>query len=222
MKYTLFCISILLFCACGSTKKIVDKPIIFDEERIQLTKDYLSIRYGLEQDNPTIVPKIIVLHWTEIPTMQKTFEAFYKSELPGRPNLATASSLNVSSQFLVDLDGTIYRLMPETTMARHTIGLNHAAIGVENVGGTEDVPLTKAQVKSNIWLVKYLTKKYPIEYLIGHYEYTNFEGHELWLEKDEGYRTEKDDPGEDFMNAVRKGTEKLHLKSAPEKIKTTL
>lgn len=215
MKYTFFYISMLLFYACGTSKKIEEKPITFDEVRIQLTKDYLFTRYGLEQDNPTIVPRMIVLHWTEIPTLQQSFDAFYKSELPNRPEIASASGLNVSSQFLVDLDGTIYRLMPETTMARHVIGLNHAAIGIENVGGTEGVPLTKAQIKSNIWLVTYLSEKYPIEYLIGHYEYTNFEGHDLWLEKDDGYRTEKVDPGEDFMNAVKKGTKKLNLKSAP-------
>ena len=195
-----------MLSACGPSKEIVDKPIIFDEERIQLTKEYLEKRHGLQQDNPTIIPKIIVLHWTVIPTMQKTFDVFNPSKLPGRPDLTTASSLNVSSQFLVDQDGTIYRLMPETTMARHVIGLNHSAIGIENVGGTGDYPLTKAQVKSNIWLVKYLSKKYPIEYLIGHYEYTNFEGHDLWLETDDGYRTEKTDPGEDFMAAVKKRT----------------
>lgn len=215
MKYTLFYISMLLFYACGTSKKIEDKPITFDEVRIQLTKDYLFTRYGLEQDNPTIVPRMIVLHWTEMPKLQQSFDAFYKSELPNRPEISSASGLNVSSQFLVDLDGTIYRLMPETTMARHVIGLNHAAIGIENVGGTVGVPLTKAQIKSNIWLVTYLSEKYPIEYLIGHYEYTNFEGHDLWLEKDDGYRTEKVDPGEDFMNAVKKGTKKLNLKSAP-------
>lgn len=215
MKYTLLCITLFLCCACGPSKKIVDRPITFDDERIELTKEYLSSRYGLEQDSPTIVPKMIVLHWTAIPTLEQSFNAFRQTTLPSRPEIAKASPLNVSSQFLVDLDGTIYRLMPETTMARHVIGLNHAAVGVENVGGTEGVPLTKAQVKSNIWLVKYLSKKYPIEYLIGHYEYTNFEGHELWLEVDDGYRTKKTDPGEDFMEAVKKGTRKLHLKSAP-------
>ena len=210
--------STLMLFACGTSKKIVDKPIIFDEERIELTKEYLSTRHGLVMDNPTIVPKMIVLHFTVIPTMQETFDAFNPSKLPSRPDLATASSLNVSSQFLVDRDGTIYRLMPETTMARHVIGLNHTAIGVENVGGTEDFPLTKAQIKANIYLVNYLSKKYPIDYLIGHYEYTNFEGHDLWLETDQGYRTEKNDPGVDFMAAVKKGTKKLNLKSAPEKI----
>ena len=218
MKYILLSMSTLILFACGTSKKIVDKPIIFDEERIELTKEYLSTRHGLVMDNPTIVPKMIVLHFTVIPTMQETFDAFNPSKLPSRPDLATASSLNVSSQFLVDRDGTIYRLMPETTMARHVIGLNHTAIGVENVGGTEDFPLTKAQIKANIYLVNYLSKKYPIDYLIGHYEYTNFEGHDLWLETDQGYRTEKNDPGVDFMAAVKKGTKKLNLKSAPEKI----
>lgn len=209
--------SMLMLLACGTSQKIVDKPIIFDEERTQLTKEYLATRHGLIQDTPTIVPKMIVLHWTVIPTMQQTFDVFNPSQLPSRPDLAMASSLNVSSQFLVDQDGTIYRLMPETTMARHVIGLNHTAIGVENVGGTADLPLTKAQIKANIWLVNYLSEKHPIEYLIGHYEYTNFEDHELWLETDDGYRTEKNDPGEDFMTAVKKGTQKLNLKAAPSK-----
>jgi len=100
-------------------------------------------------------------------------------------------------------------------MARHVIGLNHTAIGVENVGGTEEKPLTDAQLQSNIALVKYLAKKYNIEYLIGHYEYTDFEDHPLWLEKDDGYRTKKTDPGEDFMRKVRQATENLDFKENP-------
>ena len=217
MKYATFCISFLLLLSCISSKKIVDKPIIFDEERIQLTLDYLSDRYGLQKEAPTIIPKMIVLHWTYIPTLQKSFDAFNNSNLPEwRPDIKSASGLNVSSQFLVDQDGTIYRLMPETTMARHVIGLNHCAIGVENVGGTENTPLTQDQLDANIWLVKYLANKYDIEYLIGHNEYTNFEGHELWLEKDENYRTQKTDPGRDFLNAVKKATQYFNFKPTPQ------
>ena len=106
--------------------------------------------------------------------------------------------------------------MPETTMARHVIGLNHCAIGIENVGGTKDTPLTKAQLKSNIKLVKYLAARYEIEYLIGHYEYTNFVDHELWLEKDPNYRTKKTDPGKEFLNNVKEATKKLNFKPTPE------
>lgn len=202
-----------LFLACYGTKKIIDKPIIFDGERKELTLQYLEEHYGIEKDSPTIDPKMIVLHWTVIPTFEESFKFFKNPTLSNtRPDISRAGALNVSSQFMVDRDGTIYRLMPETTMARHVIGLNHCAIGIENIGGTEDLPLTDAQLESNIWLVDYLADKYDIEYLIGHYEYTLFEGHELWLEKDDGYRTEKTDPGKDFMKKVREATKGLKFK----------
>lgn len=218
MKRYILLILIISFISCEGYKRVIVRPITFDQEREQLTREYLSDRYGIEQDTSTIDPKMIVLHWTEITTLEKSFEAFKDSKLPNfRANIGGASGLNVSSQFLVDQDGTIYQLMPETTMARHVIGLNHTAIGIENVGGTPETPLTDKQIQSNIWLVKELTKKYGIEYLIGHYEYTDFEGHELWLEKDDNYRTEKVDPGIDFMTAVRNGVSDLNLKTAPKK-----
>lgn len=204
--------------SCNVQKTIVDRPIVFDEERIALTKEYLSQRYNLEQETADIVPKIVVLHWTAIPTLNKSFEAFEKSTLPNwRPDIESVSGLNVSSHFLVDQDGTIYRLMPETTMARHVIGLNHCAIGVENVGGTKETPLTRKQLRANIFLVEYLATKYNIEYVIGHQEYTQFEGHSLWLEVDDGYRTEKTDPGMDFMKKVRKATKRFNFKPVPSK-----
>jgi len=217
MKNSIILLLLVLLNACTSQKNIVEKAIIFDSERKELSLQYLSDRYGLEQNEPTIDPKMIVLHWTVIPTFEESFEAFNPSKLPGRADIKAASALNVSSQFMVDRDGTIYRLLPETTMARHVIGLNHCAIGVENIGGTPDLPLTKAQVKSNIWLVKYLAEKYKIDYLIGHYEYTLFEGHDLWLEKDDAYRTKKTDPGIDFMTTVRKATKGHNFKPVPRK-----
>ena len=216
MKQLLLIIITLIFLSCSASKVIVDKPIVFNEERAELTRTYLLERYGLEQESPAISPKMIVLHWTVIPSLEEAFEAFDPATLPNwRPDIENVSGLNVSSQFMVDRDGTIYSLMPETNMARHVIGLNHCAIGVENVGGTKELPLTKAQLKANIWLVEYLTNKYPIEYLIGHYEYTNFEDHPLWLEKDETYRTVKTDPGKDFMKKVRKATKNLNFKPVP-------
>lgn len=217
MKYWISIVSsIFILVSCGQAPDIVDKPIVFDAVRKELTLEYLSDRYGLEQDEPTITPKMIVLHWTVIPTFEESFE-FFKGPIlaNSRGDINSAGQLNVSSQFMVDRDGTIYRLLPETVMARHVIGLNHCAIGIENIGGTEDLPLTEAQVQSNIALVKYLADAYDIEYLIGHYEYTRFEDHFLWLEKDDGYRTEKTDPGPDFMQKVREATQNLNFKPIP-------
>jgi N-acetylmuramoyl-L-alanine amidase len=214
----LFLVLALIMLSCSSVV-IVDKPIIFDKEREQLSLEYLKNRYGLIQETPTIEPKMIVVHWTAIPSLTESFDAFKDSKLPNwRPDIANASALNVSAQFLIDQDGTIYRLLPETTMARHVIGLNYIAIGIENVGGTKNTPLTKKQLKANIELIKLLKERYPdIEYVIGHFEYTNFEGHELWLEKDNDYRTEKTDPGVDFINTIRKKTSKYNWKPVPQK-----
>ena len=221
MRYLLFLLVPLLYISCGSTRenpsRIIDRPIIFNEEREELSLEYMKDRYGLEKVKPTIEPKMIVLHWTAIPTLERSFEAFKNPKLPGdRTAIAGAGNLNVSTQFLVDRDGTIYRLMPETTMGRHVIGLNHVAIGIENVGGTPDTPLTQAQLEANIWLVRYLKSRYDIEYVIGHHEYTNFEEHELWLEKDAGYRTQKSDPGAEFMERVRAATADLNFKPVPQ------
>lgn len=218
MKQIVALLGILLLLSCSATKKIVDKPIIFNEERNELTLQYMDAHYGLTQESPTIVPKMVVLHWTAIPTFDASFDAFYETKIPSwREIVSSASGLNVSTHFLVDQDGTIYSLMPETTMGRHVIGLNHCAIGVENVGGTKDTPLTKAQLKSNVWLIGYLAKKYDVEYVIGHHEYTLFENHALWLEKDEGYRTTKTDPGDEFMTKVRQATKKNEFKELPIK-----
>ncbi len=199
---------------------IKEKPIDFGPERIAMTKEYIKTHYGKVVTDISIVPKIIVLHWTA----EMDFEASFKRLQPqkllsDRTDIVKASALNVSSQFLVARDGTIYRLMPENWMARHVIGLNYSSIGVENVGGKGDKvdDLTPAQRKSNIALVKYLKAKYPsIEYMIGHDEYTQMENTSLWLEKDKGYRTKKSDPGKKFMSDVRNATVSLNLKTAPK------
>jgi len=208
----------LSLSSCSSVK-IIDKPVVMNHQRDSLTIEYLKTRYGIDQNSPDIDPKMIVVHWTAIPTLEKTLKAFDPVMLPNwRPEIAGAGALNVAAQFVVDQDGTIYRLLPETYMARHVIGLNYCAIGIENVGGLEDKPLTKAQLKADIKLIKYLKKKYPdIEYVIGHLEYTNFENTPLWKEKDPNYRTQKTDPGVEFINNIRKKTSKYHWKPVPKK-----
>lgn len=211
----------LIFSSCSPKLKIIDSPISFSQKRIDLTKQYIKEHYGIAPNNISIVPKIIVLHWTAIGTYDSSFTVFNKETLEGsRPDLVSAGDLNVSIQFLVDRDGIIHRLMPETWMARHCIGLNYESIGIENVGGVNDVDnLTDAQIRANIQLVKYLSKKYPtIKYLIGHLEYRDFEGTKYWMEKDSTYRTVKYDPGERFMDLVRKGVDNLSLKG-PSDIK---
>lgn len=212
-----FLILCVLFISCGQGPKIIDKPIVFDDTREKLSLQYLKERHGLTLEKPIIDPKIIVIHWTVIPTLEKSFEAFNPPELPGsRKGIQQASSLNVSAHFLVDRNGTIYRLLPDTVFARHVIGLNYCAIGIENVADGAGLPLTDAQFEANRKLVDYLTDRHNIEYLIGHDQYTRFIGHPLWKETDPNYLTEKNDVGPEFINQLHRTVKDISLKKAPE------
>ena len=91
----------LLIVSCSSTPTIVikQKPINFDETRKSLSIQYLKERHGIEQDDVSITPKMVVVHWTVVPTLEKTFNVFNPSELPAsRAQISSASRLNVSAQ----------------------------------------------------------------------------------------------------------------------------
>ena len=189
-------------------------PIQFNKERIQLTKDYRKQHYGITTNDIHIKPEMIVLHATETKNWRQAFNTFNPAKLDGRPYITRYGKLNVSVPYLVARNGTIYQLMPDDIMARHVIGLNPIAIGIENAGTTKGkYKLTDAQVNSNVALVRILKKKYPsIKHLIGHYEYGHFRKSPLWNQKVNKYFTIKQDPGPDFMRAVRAKVQDLGLK----------
>jgi hypothetical protein len=196
--------------------RIKDKFINFDQERTQLTIAYRRQHQDPNASDVIIEPKMIILHWTAIPSFKSTWNYFNRNRAEtAREQLASAGDVNVSAQFLVDRDGTVYRLMPENWMARHCIGLNHIAIGIENVGDGDKFPLTQAQVEADAALVRYLAKKYPITHLIGHMEYRRMEGHPYFLERDPKYRNTKPDPGKKFMDEVRARVADLKLQGPP-------
>ena len=203
----IYFISTSLFAfSCHDTQTIIQKPIRFDKQRFSLTREYQLQHYGIRSKSIKIEPKLIVLHWTSTPTLSATFKIFDSPTLSGSPQKRDElnGNLNVSSHFLVDRDGRIYQLMPETWMARHVIGLNHYAIGIENVGGVNNKEdLTEKQAKANAFLICYLKKKYPsIHEVIGHMDYLKYKGTSLWLEKDNKYQTHKQDPGTNFLQHV--------------------
>ncbi|WP_133127264.1 peptidoglycan recognition protein family protein [Legionella nagasakiensis] len=194
--------------SCHDPQMIHKMPIQFNRERIALTQQYQLTHYGIDSESIDIEPRMIVLHWTCIPTFEATFRTFNPPTFPkGSPRQSELpGNLNVSSHFVVDRDGSIYQLMPETWMARHVIGLNHYAIGIENIGGVDGKDdLTEAQAEANAFLVCYLKKKYPeISHVIGHHDYLKFKKTSLWLELDPSYQTNKNDPGFIFVEKVKK------------------
>lgn len=73
---------------CGSSIQIIDKPISFSAERVQLTRDYIHAHYGISTPDIVITPRIIVLHWTAIAGFEQSFAAFHPEKLPAsRPEL---------------------------------------------------------------------------------------------------------------------------------------
>ena len=199
--------------------RVVDAPIAWSAERARLTLDYRRAHSDPAATDLDITPRMIVLHYTSGRSAKGTHDYFDRTRLEAaRTELARGGPVNVSSQFLVDRDGTIYRLQPETRFARHTIGLNHTAIGVENVGDPPSLPLTDAQVAADAALVRYLVAQHPtITFLIGHSESMRFIGTDLWVERDDKYRNEKPDPGADFLHAVRAKVADLGLSGPPDK-----
>ncbi|WP_238387167.1 N-acetylmuramoyl-L-alanine amidase [Sphingobacterium olei] len=205
-RYAIF---LMLICVFGfSLLKAQQKPLIYkrpitwNSERERLSLEYLLKRHGVHTDTALIIPRMVVVHWTGNMSVNATVKTFNPVYLPGRKDLQTASTLNVSTQFVIGRNGTIYQLLPENFFARHTIGLNYCAIGIENIGSAQN-PLTEAQLNSNTKLIKYLRSKYAIEYVIGHHEYQAFNGTIWWKEMNPTYITAKTDPGDKFMHSLR-------------------
>lgn len=189
---------------------IREKPISFTKKRKRLTLEYARRNYNALAPDIAIVPKIVVIHWTSCGTAEDTFRYFNRETLqPDRGDIRRGGELNVSAHYVVDRDGTIYRLMPDTLMARHVIGLNHCAIGIENVGGPA-YPLTDEQAEANAWLIVSLARRYPtIEKVIGHHEYLGLKDGPLWSSLDPKYVARpRKDPGGAFMDRLRARLEK--------------
>jgi N-acetyl-anhydromuramyl-L-alanine amidase AmpD len=220
MRKILMSIVCILLCSTiiaqeNTNIKIIEKPILYNKEREKLSVTYLKERHGINQDNATIVPKIIVLHYTAGGGINSNFNYFNGVEIEHARKLnKDQSTLNVSAHYLIDRDGTIYHLVPDTLFARHTIGLNYCSIGIENIGSKE-LPLTNQQVLANSNLIRYLSKKHQIEYVIGHSEYVKFRKSNLWKETNSNYITYKADPGDQFLIEVRKLIIDLNLKYQP-------
>jgi len=197
---------------------IVDAPIAWSDERARLTLEYRRAHSDPAAADLTIEPHVIVLHYTDGSSANATRAYFDAPRIEAaRAQLARAGAVNVSAHFLIDRDGTIYRLQPETRFARHCIGLNHVAIGIENVGDEHAYPLTDAQVAADAALVRELVARFPITHLLGHHEVMKFEASPYYVERDPTYRNDKPDPGARFMALVRARVADLHLRGPADR-----
>jgi hypothetical protein len=201
--------------------EIVPWALPNEEKRQELTRLYLAEHCGevCEKDGVYPVemePKMVVVHWTAGSTAKSAWYTFAGATLRGRKSIAGAGSLNVSSQYLIDRDGTIYELLSPTRISRHCIGLNHLSIGIENVGDGKKYPITNAQIESNVALIRHLKERFSITHLIGHHEHNKMRSHSYFRELNPKYKSFKPDPGDVVMEKIRMGLLELKLKGVPE------
>jgi len=80
---------------------------------------------------------------------------------------------NTCAHFLVEPSGRIDQLVPPSIRCRHTTGLNWTAIGIENVGFSDQAILgDHAQIAASLKLTRWLRCRYGITLnnVIGHSE----------------------------------------------------
>jgi N-acetyl-anhydromuramyl-L-alanine amidase AmpD len=151
--------------------RIIWDPIPFGPERKEEMVAYVRRHYGsfMAPTYKLIRPHVIVVHYTETPTFQATYNTF----APNTPDPELHELPNTCAHFVIDKGGGIHQLVPLEVMCRHTVGLNWTAIGVEHVGYSDQEVLgDPAQMAASLRLVRWLRCRYhiAIQNVIGHNE----------------------------------------------------
>jgi N-acetyl-anhydromuramyl-L-alanine amidase AmpD len=158
--------------AAGARKPpIAEDHISYGAHRKAQMAAYSNRHYG-EREYRLTDPKVIVLHFTATDSYSAVWSTFDSNS----PDLGETPG--VCSQYVIEQDGTIDELVPPRIRCRHTIGLNHVAIGVEMVqeapNGSHAADLAilhrRPQVRSAMHLVAFLHQKFgiPLREVIGH------------------------------------------------------
>lgn len=153
--------------------QISQDPIPFPQSRIDQMAAYSQRHYGI--DSAVLDPRAIVLHFTESDTWTSARDTFASNatnlgEKPG-----------TCAHFVIDQQGGIHQLVPLEVQCRHTIGLNHVAIGIEFVQNSrgrgahwadQQILARPAQLAAGLALVRSLQARYAIATadVIGHAE----------------------------------------------------
>jgi hypothetical protein len=163
-----------------------------------------------------IRPQMVVIHNTGSTNLSSALYTLRARRLGKRSGRHLISgTLGVGVPYLTARDGRIFRLFrDDARFGRHTIGLNHSAVGIENVGNRHH-PLTPRQLEVNARLVELLALRYPIRWLIGHREVYQMVRTRYYLEAVPGYCSNKIDPTWSTLRTLRRRLAYLGLRGPP-------
>jgi N-acetylmuramoyl-L-alanine amidase len=147
---------------------VVQRPIPFGARRKDEMRQYAVRHYGID-DYRLRHPRVIVEHYTATDSFAPVY-SYFSTDAPD-PELHELPG--VCSHYVIDRDGTIYRLVSTRIMCRHTVGLNWTAIGIEHVGQSDAQVLgNRRQLAASLRLTRMLQGRYGISTrnVIGHNE----------------------------------------------------
>ena len=167
-------------------------PIPYGHLRKHQMAAYSKRHYGKRRWR-LLHPRAIVLHFTAGPTYRSAWETF-ASDAPNMGELP-----GVCSHFVVAKNGRIHRLVRPAIRCRHTIGLNHRAIGVEMVQESgrsshwadRQILHRDRQINAALRLVGWLKQRFGIRMrdVIGH----AMANHSRYFKDLEGWRNDHTD-----------------------------
>lgn len=148
---------------------IMARHIPYPRPRKREMAAYSRMHYGSTYGDWRLMPQVIVEHYTATTGSQEVLNTFAADS----PDAELGQLPGVCSHYLINTDGTIMELVPPTIRCRHTVGLNHVAIGIEMVGTSDgDIMGRPRQLASATALTRYLQARYAIatSNVIGHSE----------------------------------------------------
>ena len=154
--------------AGAARPRVSDRLIAYGPKRRAEMAAYSRRHYGERRWRLT-KPRVIVEHYTASSDFSSAYNTFARDV----PDVELHELPGVCSHFIVDRDGTIYRLVPIEVRCRHTVGLNYTAIGIEHVGLSDgQVMNDKAQLRASLRLTRWLRCREAIRVrnVIGHNE----------------------------------------------------
>lgn len=145
---------------------MVVKKIPYGPTRRRQMAGYSERHYG-DRTWELTEPAVIVQHYTDGTSFLSAWNHFasnarHNGEKPG-----------VCTHFIIDTDGTIYRLVNMSIRCRHVVGLNHTSYGIEHVGTSSDMVLRNdRQMAASLALTVWLMARYDVNIgnVIGHGE----------------------------------------------------
>ncbi|MFN2616788.1 MAG: DUF2817 domain-containing protein [Thermoleophilaceae bacterium] len=160
--------AVLALARAVAPPRVVSHPIPFGSKRKSEMRAYARRHYGID-DFRLRHPRVIVEHYTASDSFASTYNTFARDA----PDVELHELPGVCSHFVIDRDGTIYRLVSTRLMCRHTVGLNWTAIGIEHVARSDAQVLgDRRQLRASLRLTRQLQGRFRIttRNVIGHNE----------------------------------------------------